>query len=352
MKDEILQLIARPPDQDCDTEFNALALRLFQYQYDYNPCYRQFFISKKVNPESVTSWKAIPPLPVTAFKWADVTCKPKEQALRVFHSSGTTRSEKSRHYLFDNEISEASVLSHFKRHILPDCDRMRMMILTPPPTEAPLASLSYMMSVVKKRFGAGESRFYIHNDALQHKALADDLNATDEPLALLGTSFSFVHFFDDCRKKGVSLSLPPRSRLMDTGGFKGKSREVSQKWLYETAEDLLGITPEYCINEYGMSEMSSQFYDRIAGQNAPRCYTAPPQLRTEILSPETLEPVSEGELGILAHFDLANIHSAFALLTEDLGRRTTQGFVLCGRASATEQKGCSITLDDLLLRGE
>lgn len=351
MKNEILRLIASPPDHHCDTEFNALALRLFRHQYHHNLPYRQFCNSKNVDPVSIKSWNAIPPLPVTAFKWADVTCKPKETALRVFHSSGTTRQEKSRHYLFNEEIAEAAIFSHFKRHILPDCERMRMMILTPSPEEAPHASLSYMMDVLKKRFGEKDSRFFINNNVLQSEALLDDLSQLNEPVAILGTSFSFVHFFDDCLKKAIRLNLPPRSRLMDTGGFKGKSREVSQDWLYGTAGELFNISPEYCVNEYGMSEMHSQFYDGIAGRNAPRCYIAPPQLRTKVLSPETLTPVLDGEMGILAHFDLANIHSVSALLTEDLGRRVGQGFVFLERASAAEEKGCSLTLDTLLLDG-
>ncbi len=352
MKNELLRLIARPPDQHCDVEFNDLALQLFRYQYGHNSCYRQFCNSKNISPVSIVSWKAIPPLPVTAFKWADVICKSKDKACRVFHSSGTTRQEKSRHYLYDDEIAEVAILSHFKRHVLPDYGRMRMMILTPPPDEAPHASLSHMMAVVKKHFGTEESRYYIKNNLLQSESLINDLNATNEPVALLGSSFSFVHFFDGCQSKKISLRLPSQSRLMDTGGFKGISREVSKDWLYEMAEDLLGITPEYCINEYGMSEMSSQFYDRIAGQSTPRCYAAPPQLRTEILSPETLSPVSEGEVGVLAHFDLANIHSVSAILTEDLGRRAAQSFVFLGRASAAAEKGCSLTLDDLLHGGE
>jgi len=348
MKNDILRLIARLPNENTEPEFNALALQLFRYQYENNACYRQFYDSKKNGPVSIQSWRAIPPLPVTAFKWADVSCQSKEAALHVFHSSGTSQREKSRHYLFDEEIAEAAILSHFKRHILPDRNQIRMMILTPSPEEAPHASLSYMMSVVKKRFGTVDSRFYIQNKVLQSKSLIHDLNATNEPITLLGSSFSFVHFFDDCRKKGLCLQLPPRSRLMDTGGFKGKSREVTQDWIYETAGQLFGIASEYCINEYGMSEMSSQFYDRIAGQSTPRCYVAPPQLRTKILSPETLEPVSEGEMGILVHFDLANIHSVSALLTEDLGRRIGPDFVLLGRSFSAEEKGCSIAFDESL----
>ncbi|MFQ5779891.1 MAG: CoF synthetase, partial [Nitrospiria bacterium] len=100
----------------------------------------------------------------------------------------------------------------------------------------------------------------------------------------------------------------------------------------------------------GMAEMSSQFYDRIVGKTAPRLFHSPPQVRTRVLSPETLKPMPRGEVGLLAHADLANIDSAAALLTEDFGREVDGGFLLLGRAAGSEQKGCSITLDELLLR--
>jgi hypothetical protein len=348
MKEQLLRLMAGSADQHSDTEFNDLALQLFRYQYDHNVCYRQFCLSQKINAGSVESWEGIPFLPVTAFKWTDVCCRPKVDALRIFHSSGTSRAEKSRHYLFDDEIAQAAILPHFKRHVLPDFERMRMMILTPSPAEAPQASLAYMMAVLNKHYGTEKSRYYIRDSVLQSEALLNDLDSVHEPLALLGTSLSFAYFFDDCLKKGVRLDLPPRSRLMDTGGFKGVSRELPQDRLYELADELLGIKPAYCINEYGMSEMSSQFYDRIAGRSEVRGYAAPPQVRTRVLSPETLEPVSEMETGILVHLDLANMYSVCFLLTEDLGWRTGRSFVLSGRASAADQKGCSLTLDDLL----
>ncbi|MFY9269592.1 MAG: hypothetical protein WAO55_07580 [Candidatus Manganitrophaceae bacterium] len=97
-----------------------------------------------------------------------------------------------------------------------------------------------------------------------------------------------------------------------------------------------------------MAEMTSQFYDGVVGRKDPRVYSAPPQLRSRLLHPETLQPVRKGEVGLLAHYDLANIDSVMAILTEDLGREVDGGFVLLGRASGSAPKGCSITLDELI----
>ncbi|VAX28648.1 hypothetical protein MNBD_NITROSPIRAE01-808 [hydrothermal vent metagenome] len=348
MQHDIVHYIAASPKTASEAEFNRLALLLFEYQHTHNAPYRKFCLSKKIAPGDVKHWHEIPALPVLAFKWAQITCRPKETPARIFYSSGTSRQERSQHRLFDLVTARAAILAHFKRHLLPDHDQMRMIMLTPPPEEAPNASLSYMMSVLCELFGTSESSYYIQNDTLQNTQLVSALASAGEPLMLLGTSFSFVHFIDYCEKKGIRLKLPIGSRLMDTGGFKGKSREVPQAWIYEMAEKHWGILPEYCINEYGMSELISQFYDGIAGIAAPRIYVAPPQLKTRVLSPETLAPLPDGEIGLLAHTDLANIDSVATILTEDLGRKTEGGFLLSGRASNAEQKGCSITMDALL----
>ncbi len=347
MQHDIVHYIARSPEAASETEFNELALGLFQYQYTHNAPYQQFCRSKEIDPEKVTRWDEIPPLPVLAFKWAEITCRANETPARLFYSSGTTRQEKSQHKLFDLVTARAAILAHFKRHLLPDCDQMRMMFLTPSPEEDPHASLSYMMSVVRELFGAAGSDYYIEAGTLQFAKLVKNLVEAQDPVMLLGTSFSFVHLIDYFEKERLKFTLPKGSRLMDTGGFKGKSREVPQGWIYEMAQKLWGIPSEYCINEYGMSEMTSQFYDRVAGVTGPRVYVAPPQVLTRILSPETLRPVPDGEVGLLAHTDLANIDTVASILTEDLGKKVDGGFILLGRAQGAEAKGCSITMDEL-----
>ena len=349
MRDALLDLIGRSPDRLSDARFNALALRLFARQYARNRPYRRFCRSAGVCPERLSDWRGIPPLPVTAFKWADIACLPVAEAARCFHSSGTTRTTRSRHYLFDTAVAAAAVAAHFKRHLLPDRLRIRMMCLTPSPEEAPHASLSFMMETVRRRFGTPESRYYVQNGCLLSDRLIAEMAQATAPVALLGTSLAFDRFMTDCRERDVTLTLPPKSRLMDTGGRKGVEREISPGRIYAFAERYWGIDPAYCVNEYGMTEMTSQFYDHVAGDPpGPRIHLPPPQVRTRILSPETLTPVPEGETGLLAHYDLANIDSAAAILTEDIGRRTGGGFILLGRAPGAPEKGCSLTADALL----
>ncbi|MFY9269129.1 MAG: hypothetical protein WAO55_05190 [Candidatus Manganitrophaceae bacterium] len=365
MREKIRQIIESKEAPLPDPCFEEAARDLFRYQFDQNPPYRQFCLSRNRNPETVRSWQEIPPLPATAFKIAEISCQPIRQAARIFRSSGTTGGtpgetlrkngwpphflgQRSQHALFDLELARAAILGYFQRHLLPEGKPIRMAILTPSPEEAPDSSLAHMMGVVRDAYGTDESRYYIENGRLLFEPLITALSTLREPVALLGTSFSFVHLLDFLRERSLRLPLSAGSRLMDTGGFKGRSREIPREQLYSLYRENFGLSPEYCINEYGMSEMTSQFYDGIAGRSGRRVYVAPPQVRTRFLHPETLEPVSKGEVGLLAHYDLANIDSALAILTEDLGREVEGGFVLLGRAPGAEAKGCSITLDDLL----
>jgi hypothetical protein len=355
IRSSLLQLIhsttafGRNPD---DTHFNDLALRIFQYQLEHNLPYRTFCERWGQTHGPVRRWEDIPPLPVTAFKVTEIACRPLSEAAAIFHSSGTTREQRSHHPLFDLELSRAAILSHFALHLVPEGQKMRLFILTPSPADAPHASLSHMMEEVRKAFGDAESRYYVERERLQVERLVYDLAEGNAPVCLLGTSFAFVHLMDHYAHHGFPVILPKGSRMMDTGGFKGRSREVSREWIYATAGALWGLPPENCINEYGMAELTSQFYDGVVGQSraedAPRVHVAPPQLRTRVLDPETLEPVEPGRVGLLAHYDLANLDSAMAILTEDLGHEVEGGLILLGRATGAAARGCSLTLEDFV----
>ncbi len=369
MRDALLNLIRSDSATDSSGLFNDLALQIFQYQFQHNHPYRKFCLLQNKSPEKINRWEAIPALPVTAFRFVDVSCHPLEKAVRIFHSSGTTRGQhppqvgkdkRSHHAIFDLEIAQTAILSHFKRHILNQEEKSHFCILTPSKEEAPHSSLSYMMEVILKTYGTERSEYYIHKGQLLSDKLLYDLSEAKEPVILIGTSFSFVHFIDFLMEMPDPISLPQGSKLMDTGGFKGKSRTVSSHWLYGMIEKRLGIPAAYCCNEYGMAEMTSQFYDGYAGIPNARIYHAPPQVRYQILSPSTLKPALKGEAGLLAIYDLANIDSVSAILTEDLAKEVAGGstpgrhgapvgFELIGRATGAEIKGCSIDLDALLL---
>ncbi len=345
-----------------EAAFNALALQLFAYQFERNAAYRRLCESRNATPATVTHWSQIPPVPIHAFKVMPIACEPIETAQAVFLSSGTTRGEllRSKHYIFNLALYEASVLHWFEPHLLPERKPMRMAVLFPPPDELPNSSLGHMLATILRVWGKEDSDWFIRNGQLQVERLTAWLRkaeATNEPVLLMGTSFSFVHFLDWCHDQRVTFRLPKGSRLMDTGGFKGRSREVKREELYRLLEQIFGIPASWCVNEYGMAELSSQFYDGVVGEphetvladgTKVRYHSPPPWMRTRVLHPETLQEVEDGERGLLCHYDLANRGSAFAILTEDVGIKVGNQFVLVGRAQGSELRGCSVLVDELL----
>ena len=165
----------------------------------------------------------------------------------------------------------------------------------------------------------------------------------DKPLLIMGPSFSFVQWLDGMKEPAP---LPTGSRVMETGGYKGRSQELPKPELHSLITRKLGVRPDHIVSEYGMCELGSQAYDRIVGRTNCPIFKFPAWARIRIVSPETRAEVAEGETGLLQVFDLANIRSVLAILTGDLAVRRGDGFELIGRATASEPRGCSLALSE------
>jgi Acyl-protein synthetase, LuxE len=350
--------------------FTALALELFALQVDHNPAYQRICWAKGLTPEKAEHWTQIPSVPTSAFKELELSCIPSEERTAVFHSSGTTDSNPSRHFHFSESLAvyEASAWSWFAQNIFWNSafriQNSDLLILTPPPAQAPHSSLVHMFETVRQKLGAPESVFLGRIDAkgawtLDFEAVLAALNSrrvTRRPSLLLGTAFSFVHLLDFLVEENLRFELPVGSRVMETGGYKNRSRSMSKAELHALTSERLGISAENIICEYGMSELSSQAYAMTRGKRqvirngGTSCHPSPvtchfqfaPWAAVQIISPETGREVTEGETGIIRVFDLANVYSVAAIQTEDLGIRRGDGFELIGRAQLAEPRGCSL----------
>jgi len=245
-------------------------------------------------------------------------------------------------------------------------------ILAPLPVQALHSSLVHMFETVRQKIGgasvpASQSEFLgrvasdgswtLNFDSVL--AIFSPRPQVQEPRSqlLLGTAFSFVHLLDFLTEKNLHFDLPAGSRVMETGGYKNRSRTMPKKELHALISEHLGIPPENIVCEYGMSELSSQAYDNVTSgmwhvtgdlsasrHSSPvtRHFHFPPWARAQIISPETGREVAEGEAGLIRVFDLANVFSVMAIQTEDLAIRRGDGFELIGRAPFTEPRGCSL----------
>ena len=147
--------------------------------------------------------------------------------------------------------------------------------------------------------------------------------------------------------EGETFALPQGSRLLDTGGYKRESRELTPENFYDALSLTFGVPREHCINMYGMTELSTQFYDD-GNAVLPSVKSGPHWIRSRTIDPLTGDDVQKGERGVLVHCDLANFNSTTSILTEDVGIEVDGGFLLLGRAEGAEATGCSLAVREFL----
>ncbi|MCL6593003.1 MAG: CoF synthetase [Alicyclobacillus sp.] len=338
-----------------DSPFNDLALRLFAFQYQWNPVYRRYCQVRRRTPYTVRHWRDIPPVPIQAFKETTLSCEPPEQAAAVFMTSGTTRpDQRGRNVHPVLTVWDASMMAGFRLFVLPPGPPPAILTLSPGADQLPNSSLArYLSKAVCEAGGPASACLWAEGQLDVHRLVAALQRCTAErqPVLLMGATFAYVHAFALLAESGVAgpWPLPPGSLVFDTGGMKGQGRELTRTEFLQQVQAFFGVPPERTVNMYGMTELSSQMYDQtLLTHGALTDKAGPAWVRTLVLHPETLTPQPPGTPGILAHVDLANWNSALAILTEDMGVDTGRGFVLLGRAQGSEARGCSIAIDQLL----
>jgi hypothetical protein len=362
LRTRLQHIFQEPVDTVLDeARFDGIARDIFQYQFEHNEPYRAYCLRRQRNPANVTEWTGIPPVPTQAFKHVDLVAGDKADAEAVYRTSGTTAGLEQRgtNYVLDLSLYNCSLIPGFAARLLPDAAELPILSLIPRDSEVPDSSLAHMVAVVMQRLGTPQSGYFADAvNGIDIRALENALHRfidADTPVCLLGTSFSFVHWLDDMTARNARFVLPTGSRLMDTGGYKGRSREVPAEVMLTSYEEMLSIPAEACVNEYGMTELCSQMYDvtlseRVRlGTPGTRRKRPPPWMRIRIVDPLTLEPVEPGQQGLVQIFDLANIGSVIAVQTEDVGIQIEDGYRLLGRTPGAQPRGCSIAMDDLML---
>jgi acyl-CoA synthetase (AMP-forming)/AMP-acid ligase II len=332
-----------------DAHFNNLAINLFHYQFQHNPVYGRFCEQGAPAGTNPASWHEIPAVTTSAFKYVPLACFPPEDARAVFHTSGTTVQRSGKHYFRSLEFYRAAMLRSFRGYCLPDCEKMRLLFLGPTAELFPNSSLGYMFSTLGDEFALAGSGVFFTPESLLLEDFFDAVRRAKqerETVFILGTAFSLVQCVDEMQSV-LQLPLPAGSRILDTGGYKGRTREVVRTEFQKMLAEAFEVPKHYLLNEYGMTELSSQLYESqlpgapLQGEQ-PGIKFMPPWMRVVAVNPETLQPLPEGELGMLRIFDLANVDSVLAIQTEDLGRAWRNRIELAGRASGAELRGCSL----------
>jgi hypothetical protein len=349
--EQVLTFIHRPEDKS----FERIGLEVFRHQFETVAAYRRYCEGRGVGPDSVRRVDEIPPVSNVAFKYAELASEGAADApgAAIFLTSGTTqgRERRGRHVVARPDVYRASAIAHLRTMLFPDARKMAMLAMHPTADVMPESSLSAMISWSVEEFSTGEHLAAASRDSVNVAAAIGFLGECEtrrEPVCIMGTTASFAALFSALSSGGRKLRLAPGSRMMDTGGAKGQAAPMSASEVIVQAGETLGIAPAMVINEYGMTELCSQLYDATSFNCAgvsdaqERFKIPPPWLRVTARDPVTLGPVADGEIGLLTFFDLANVGSVSAVMTEDLGMVERGRVRMLGRAAGGEIRGCAL----------
>ncbi len=313
-----------------DRRFVKAALEVFQYQAKNCRVYRDFIDGLWIDPQNVSTVEQIPFLPVEFFKSHRVVSS-EEGAEVTFASSGTTGVITSRHFVNDVSWYIESFRNAFSL-FYGDISSYCILALLPSYLEREGSSLVYMVNDLIKQSGNPDSGFFLYDhDKLYHQLKKQQ--ATKKPTLLIGVTFALLDFIEK-----YTLNFPELI-VMETGGMKGRRKEMIREELHEQLCKGFGVDSIH--SEYGMTEMLSQAYSKGNG-----VFTCPPWLR--IIGRDPNDPmtlVTGGRAGGINVIDLANINSCSFIATQDLGRiYSDNSFEVLGRFDNSDIRGCNLLI--------
>jgi hypothetical protein len=345
---DVVEAIERFVEAPSAAGFDALALRAFSFQFERVGPYRRWCERTGAEPATVREWYRVPWVPAAALKSVALHAAPP---VVTFRSSGTTGGERrsAHHHPFPH-LYRRVIDCSFPDFCLPGRRRVPMLSLIAGFEPARESSLSFMVDHVLATFAADGSANVVGPDGIDHqraRAWLADRERDRRPYLLLTTALALDQLLRGLDRSDLRPRPAPGSALFLTGGFKTRHAELTLDDLLERLEDRLGLARTAVVQEYGMTELTSQAYTRSLDGGANDLFVCPPWMRARVLDPISLEEAAAGATGLLAVFDLGNVGSVLHLLTEDLARIEDGGFRLLGRASGAELRGCSLTAEEL-----
>ena len=310
-----------------DKNFEQIAFEVFQFQYINNNIYKSYCDLLKKTPSNIGDISGIPFLPISFFKSHSVMCTKKYD--KVFHSSGTTNENLSKHYVSDIHIYEQSFLKNFIDNYGDPKDYVILGLL-PNYMENENSSLIYMVNNLIELSESNDSGFFLKEyDFIIEKMKS--LARENKKIILIGVSYALL---DLTESKNLNFE---NTIIIETGGMKGRRREMIKKELHETLKERTGLKKIH--SEYGMTELLSQAYSKGDG-----IFSCPNWMRVfirDINDPNFL--YSNNKSGGINIIDLANINSCSFIATEDMGSLHKNGnFEIMGRIDHTDTRGCNL----------
>jgi len=323
---------------DCSKELKSpdnieqKTLELFYWQANHVPVYALWLQHLNINPLNIKTITEIPHLPVEFFKNHRITSKPAlEQATLTFKSSGTTLENKSIHLLFEPDIYHHAILSGFES-VYGKPKQYCFLALLPSYIEQGNSSLIYMVEYLMHKSQHSANNFYLYDFEKLANSLIQ-LEQEQQKTILIGVSYALLDF-------AAQFPIPLKhTTIMETGGMKGRKREMIKKELHHLLKDAFKVG--HIHSEYGMTELLSQSYS--TENNLFKCSPTQQIIIKDLYDPFAVRPNEQsGRINII---DFANIDSCAFIQTADLGKKYDDGsFEVLGRIDHSDIRGCNLMI--------
>ncbi|MBK7964664.1 MAG: acyl transferase [Bacteroidetes bacterium] len=314
-----------------EAAFQEVALQVFREQSKKVKVYREYLAAINIDPQTVNCWEDIPYLPIEFFRTRKVI-KENLNAEVIFQSSGSTSALSSKHFVADTQLYIESFTRGFERNY-GNIGEYALLALLPSYLQKGDSSLVFMTDYLIKQSNNAFSGFYLDDYSSLAKTLST-LKDHRHKTILLGVSYALLDLAEQFPMQFPELII------METGGMKGRRKELVKEELYAILK--IGFGVEKIHSEYGMTELLSQAYSSGDG-----IYDCPPWMKVRIR--EMNDPfhfVNHGKTGGVCITDLANAESCAFIATQDLGRQHPNGtFEILGRFDDSEARGCNLLVD-------
>jgi len=311
-----------------EAEFNRLCLTVFRHQAVHNTVYKQYLQGINCDVAAVQHYRNIPFLPIQFFKTQTVRSEAKPIAI-TFSSSGTTGMQNSQHHVSDLSWYEQSFRKAFEL-FYGAIEDIAILALLPAYLEREGSSLIYMVDDLIKRSKQPQSNYFLYNHAELLQQL-QQLQVKGTKTILIGVTYALLDFVEAYR---IDF---PELIVMETGGMKGKRKEMVREELHMQLKAGFGVS--HIHSEYGMTELLSQGYSYGDG-----LFQTPPWMK--ILIRDTNDPLTlldDSRTGAINVIDLANYDSCAFIATQDLGKFHADGsFEILGRFDNADIRGCNL----------
>jgi hypothetical protein len=308
--------------------FETLCLEIFNYQVQNNEVYGRFIANLGINIQSVKAVKNIPYLPIEFFKSQEIICG-NLNVETIFSSSGTSGMVQSQHLVKDLSIYVASYRKAFQL-FYGDIKDYTLLALLPSYQEREGSSLIYMVDDLIGLSNPEKSGYFLY-DHQSLKNTLENLKMSNTPTLLIGVTYALLDFVESHQIEFPELIV------METGGMKGKRKELLRAELHELLCAGFGVNSIH--SEYGMTELLSQAYSKGNG-----VFNCPPWMKVSVR--DTNDPLSlleHEQTGGINIIDFANIYSCSFLATQDLGKTYSDGsFEILGRFDNSDIRGCNL----------